>query len=280
MGSINYEILSVARRLIFRTTSHLSKRKKPMRTISIIAFTGFLFLWGAYFLMKDTSRQTTEESTADNEMLEQDLDKKGSVLTAKRKRDLDQIGAVINENTVHLDDETREQIKTAKAGYDNKEGIKELQAMLEQSYLDRNSSIKDIKRIQADITEKKLKLKQEPTNSEKWDPRFVYYLMIQENYTYPEINMIKSLAENGLNMEEIEYINELIREDSFTERIMAFKSQSEISGRAVASAKKKPKEVDDFITDVNDDGSTIEDKLIEMNYNESEREEMRYGNNQ
>lgn len=279
MGSTNYEILSVARRLIFRTTSHLSKRKKPMRTISIIAFTGFLLLWGAYFLLKDT-RQTTAESIADDEALEQDLDKKGSVLTAKRKRDLDQIGAVINEDTVRIDEDTKEQIKTAKAGYENKEGVKELQALLEQSYLDRNSSLKDIKRIQAEITEKKLKLKQEPTNSEKWDPRFVYYLMIQENYTYPEINMIKSLAENGLNMEEIEYINELIREDSFTERIMAFKSQSEISGRAVASAKKKPKEVDDFIADVNDDGSTIEDKLIEMNYNESEREEMRYGNNQ
>ena len=250
-----------------------------MRTISIIAFASFLLLWGAYFLLKDSSKNPAE-STADNEALEQDLTEKGSVLTAKRKRDLDQIGAVINENTVRIDDETREEIKMAKAGYDNKEGVKELQAMLEQSYLDRNSSIKDIKRIQLQITELKLKLKQEPTNSEKWDPRFVYYLMIQENYTYPEINMIKSLAENGLNMEEIEYINELIREESFTERIMAFKSQSEIAGRTVASAKKKPKEVDDFITDVNDDGSTIEDKLIEMNYNESEREEMRYGNNQ
>lgn len=251
-----------------------------MRTISIIAFASFLLLWGAYFLLKDSS-QTTAENAADTEALEQDLTKKGSVLTAKRKRDLDQIGAVINENTVRLDDETKEQIKTAKAGYDNKEGVKELQAMLEQSYLDRNSSIKDIKRIQAEITEKKLKLKQEPTNSEKWDPRFVYYLMIQENYTYPEINMIKSLAENGLNMEEIEYINELIREESFTERIMAFKSQSEINSRTVASAKtKKPKEKDDFIDDVSNDGSTIEDKLIEMNYNESEREEMRYGHNQ
>lgn len=279
MGSTNHEILSVARRLIFRTTSHLSKRKKPMRTISIIAFAGFLFLWGAYFLMKDT-RQTTTGSIADEEVLDQDLDQKGSVLTAKRKRDLDQIGAVINEDNVRLDDETKEQIKTAKAGFDNKEGVKELRALLEQSYLDRNSSLSDIKRIQAEITDKKLKLKQDPTNSEKWDPRFVYYLMIQENYTYSEINMIKSLAENGLNMEEIEYINELIREESFKERIMAFKSQSEISGRAVASAKKKTKEVDDFITDVNNDGSTIEDKLIEMDYNESEREEMRYGNNQ
>lgn len=250
-----------------------------MRTISIIAFAGFLLLWGAYFLLKE-NRQNPAESTADTEVLEEDLTTKGSVLTAKRKRDLDQIGAVINEDTVRLDDETKERIKTAKAGYDTKEGVKELQAMLEQSYLDRNSSIKDIKRIQSDITEKKLKLKQEPTNTEKWDPRFVYYLMIQENYTYPEINLIRSLAENGLNMEEIEYINELIREDSFTERIMAFKSQSEIGGRTLASAKKKPKEVDDFITDVNDDGSTMEDKLIEMNYNESEREEMRYGNNQ
>ncbi len=100
-----------------------------MRTISIIAFASFLLLWGAYFLLKDSSKNPAE-STADNEALEQDLTEKGSVLTAKRKRELDQIGAVINENTVRIDDETREEIKMAKAGYDNKEGVKELQAMI------------------------------------------------------------------------------------------------------------------------------------------------------
>lgn len=250
-----------------------------MRTLSIIAFTSFLLLWGVYFFLKDNSK-TKATTAADTEALEQSLTKEGSLLAAKRKRDLDQIGAVINENTVRLDEETKEEIRVAKKGYEKKEGVKELQALLEQSYLDSNSSIKDIKRIQGEIVELKNKLKEDVVNTEKWDPRFVYYLMIQENYTYPEINMIKSLAENGLNMEEVEYINELIREDSFMERIMAFKAQGDIS-RTVASFKKnKVKEKDDFIDDVNAESASIEDKLIEMNYNQAEKEEMIYGNNQ
>lgn len=249
-----------------------------MRTISILAFTSFLLLWGVYYFLKDNKRNEKAQVTS-SDVLEESLNKEGSVLSAKRKRDLDKIGAVINENNVRIDDDTREEIKTAKKGYETKEGVKELQAMLEQSYLDRNSSIKDIKRIQDAIIEKKNKLKETVTNTERWDPRFVYYLMIQENYTYAEINLIKSLAENGLNMEEIEYINELIREDSFMDRIMAFKSQGDVS-RAVASFKKtKKKEVDDFIDDVSE-GPSIEDKLIEMNYNQEEKEEMIYGNNQ
>lgn len=249
-----------------------------MRTISILAFMSFLILWGVYYYLKDQTR--VQKTTAGkNQMLEQTLTTEGSMLTAKRKRDLDKIGAVINENNVRIDDETREEIKVAKKGYDNKESLKELQAMLEQSYLDRNSSIKDIKRIQGEIIELKNKVKENVANTERWDPRFVYYLMIQENYTYPEINMIKSLAENGLNAEEVEYINELIREDSFMERITAFKSQGDI-GRAVASFKKtKKKETDDFIDNVNE-GPSIEDKLIEMNYNQEEKEEMIYGHNQ
>ena len=251
-----------------------------MRTFSIIVFTGILFLWGAYFLLKDVGLTTAENKVA-NDSVEQDPNIEGSVLTKKRKYELDQIGAVINKDTVKLDAETRQKIKSAKAGYDSKEGVKELQALLEQSYLDSNSSINDIKRLQAQIIDLKLKLNQTPTNSEKWDPKFVYYLMMQENYTYPEINMIRSLAENGLNMEEIEYIKELILEDSFNEKIKSFKSKHEVDARAIAAnkSKKKIKEVDEFITDV-DDGVAIEDKLIEMNYNESQKEEMRYGNNQ
>lgn len=249
-----------------------------MRTISIIAFTSFVVLWGAYFFLKNNIKTPTE-TTENTQLWDQSFSKKGSILTTGRKRDLDQIGAVINEQTVRLDDDTKAEIQMAKKGYESKQGLKELQALLEDSYLDKNSSLKDIKRLQADITEKKLKLKEEPTNTEKWDPRFVYYLMLQENYTYQEINMIKSLAENGLNMEEIEYINELIRENAFMERIMAFKSQGDV-GRTVASFKKKKHEADDFIDDVNEGRPSIEDRLIEMNYNETQKEEMIYGNNQ
>ena len=246
-----------------------------MRTISTIAFASFLLLWGVYHYLNVGSKNEVTHNAA----MENSFAKDGSVLSAIRKRDLDQIGAVINDDTVRLDDEDKEEIRTAKKSYDAKESVKELQALLEQSYLDRNSSIKDIKRIQDEIIERKNKMKEIVNNSEKWDPRFVYYLMIQENYTYPEVNLIKSLTENGLNYEEIEYINELVREDAFMERILAFKSQGEVN-RAVASViKGKKKEADDFIDDVNE-GSGIEEKLIEMNYNQSEKEEMIYGNNQ
>ena len=247
-----------------------------------MAFASFLILWGVYFYLKDNGSNPYSQQVSKTVENGAGSQKNETLLSANRRRELDQIGSVINENNVVLDEDTKDLIKTAKVKYDNHESVKELQAMLEQSYLDRNSSIKDIKRIQEKIIEGKNKVKEEVANTERWDPRFVYYLMLQENYTYPEINLIKSLTENGLNPEEIEYINELIREDAFMERIIAFKSQGDV-GRTVASftkKKAKPKEVDDFIDDPLNDGTTIESKLIEMNYNQEEKEEMRYGINQ
>lgn len=252
-----------------------------MRKISIMAFASFLILWGIYFYLKDNRKNPYIDNGHQLSSIDENNGTRSTLLSQTRKRDLDQIGKVINEDNVRLDDEDREEIKIAKKTYDTKEGLKNLQTMLEQSYLDRNSSMKDIKRIQDEIIERKNKLKEEVSNTEKWDPRFVYYLMIQENYTYPEINTIKSLTENGLNPEEIEYINELIREEAFMERILSFKSQGDV-GRAVASFQKakKKKEVDDFIDDPVNEGPSIESKLIEMNYNQEEKEEMIYGNNQ
>ena len=107
-------------------------------------------------------------------------------------------------------------------------------------------------------------------NTEKWDPRFVYYLMIQENYTYQEVNQIKSLSENGINAEELNYINELIKQDTFADRIQAFKTQRD-SGRAVASQKGRLDEKDEFIEGETKD-SLAENKLIEMDYNSEERQ--------
>lgn len=234
-----------------------------MKIISIMAFIGLLFLAGTYFVLKEVNKKSALSNTRSIE-LAQALDEKENALTAKRKHELDQIGTVINDHTVQIDTKIKKQIKTAKESYDKRERIKKLQNKLEQSFLDRNSSLKDIMRIQAEITAKKLKLNQGPLNSEQWDPRFIYYLMIQENYTFVEINTINSLAENGLNMEEIEYINELIREDSFKDRIMAFKAINENSQRAVASAKNKSKERDEYIVD---------------NSDELEKEEMKYGSN-
>lgn len=248
-----------------------------MRTLSLVVIAGFIALWGGYFYLKAQASKNTNARAS--HMLEKAGTEKESVLSVKKRRELDKIGIVINEKNVMIDEDTRVRIKIAKNSYDTKESIKELQIMLEQSFLDRNSSIKDIKRIQSEIIEKKNKIKDIVYNSEKWDPRFVYYLMIQENYAYSEINQIKSLAENGLNPEEVNYINELISEESFTEKIMTFKSQEDI-GRKVASFKKtKKKEADDFIDDVSE-GPGIEEKLIEMNYNQEEKEEMIYGHNQ
>jgi hypothetical protein len=251
-----------------------------MRTLSLLAFASFLMLWGVYYFLKDNSSNPYVEANL-AESLEAGSDSSKSILSKKRRRDLDQIGKVINENNVAIDEDTMAEIKTAKSTYDNKESMKELQALLEQSYLDRNSTVKDIKRIQDEIIERKNMLKENVDNTEKWDPKFVYYLMLQENYTYAEVNMIKSLSENGLNMEEIEYINELVKEEAFMERIMSFKAQGDVD-RAVASFKKsnKAKEVDDFIDDPINEGASIESKLIEMNYNQEEKEEMIYGNNQ
>jgi len=245
-----------------------------------MAFASLLILWGAFkYLKEDTAPipENEKELKSSNEGIKKNENE--TLLSSKKRRDLDKIGAVINENNVDIDPQTKNQIKADKKIYDNNQTLKEKQALLEESFIDAASSIKDIKRIQDEIAEIKNKLKLEVSNTEKWDPKFVYYLMLQENYTYSEINLIKSLAENGLNPEEINYITELIKESSFMEKIQAFKRQSD-TGRAVASIKKKSKEKDDFIDDPSSEGASMESKLIEMNYNQEEKEEMVYGSQQ
>jgi hypothetical protein len=255
------------------------KKEINMRTLSIMAFASFLILWGIYsYLRDDTAVETTKVSAIKkpgHRLAPNDPD---SPVYQKKLRDLNKIGSVINENNVNIDSETKDQIKVAKKVFDVVQNLKEKQNLLEQSYMDRASTIKDIKRLQQEIVGIKNKLKTDTSNTERWDPKFVYYLMMQENYTYQEINNIKSLTENGLNAEEISYINELVKEDSFTDRITAFKSQGDV-GRAVASIKKNPKQKDDFI-DGPEEGESRESKLIKMNYNQDNKEEMVYGNNQ
>jgi hypothetical protein len=246
-----------------------------------MAFASFVILWGVYTFMKDDRSEIANNQT--EQMIKRSStaspDEEETLLTQRKRRELDKIGTVINEDNADIDHETKNEIKIAKKDFDAKRDLKEKQVLLEQSYMDRNSSVKDIKKLQSDIVEAKNKMKVELANTEKWDPKFVYYLMLQENYTYAEINMIKSLSENGLNPDEISYITELIKEDSFKERIQAFKANGE-TGRSVASAKKKPKEKDDFIEDPLADAGSVESKLIEMNYNQDEREEMVYGSAQ
>ena len=250
-----------------------------MRTLSIISFASLLILWGVYSYLKDNSLVTATHKTAkhDEKQIATTTEETNSEANEKERADLDKIGSVINEHNVDLDLATKDQIKIAKKVYDAKENLKEKQSLLEQSFLDRASSITDIKHLQSEITDLKNKLRTEAMNTEKWDPRFVYYLMMQENYTYQEINAIKSLNENGLNADEISYINEQIKEAAFLEKITAFKTQGEV-GRAVASIKKV-KEKDEFL-DGTDEHTSMESKIIEMNYNHEDKEEMVYGNNQ
>ena len=249
-----------------------------MKTLSIIAFTSFLVLWGVYtYLQRDAIKMNkyVEQQKLNKHIPANNPD---SPIYKKQHRDLDKIGSVINEKNADIDFEVKDEIKMARKVFDINQNLKEKQTLLEQSYMDHASSIKDIKHLQNEIVETNSKLKKESQNTEKWDPKFVYYLMMQENYTYQEINNIKSLSENGLNSEEINYINDLIKEESFIERINSFKSMGD-SGRSIASVTKKPKEKDDFINN-SQVAESRESKLIEMNYNQDDKDEIIYGNNQ
>lgn len=247
-----------------------------MKKLSTTLLVSCLIGWGVYFYLKNNrsnpySNQVSIQlkKTTKSGIVPQQVE---TLLSENKRRKLDQIGSVINVKNVVLDKETINKIRIDKIKYEKRIDVKELQAMLEQSYSDPNSSIKDIKRIQEKIIESKIKMKATVENTERWDPRFVYYLMLQESYTYSEINLIKSLSENGLNHEEVEYINELIVKGAFTARIMAYKSQK-TTDRSFASIGKnqvKPKEVDDFINDPLNDESITESNLIEMNYNQEE----------
>ena len=233
-----------------------------------MAFASFLVLWGVYFYLRDDADTPRAPASIHNSVKNTRGAKEESntLLTKTKIRELDKIGTVINEDNADLDQQTKNQIRVAKKVYDANQSLAEKQVLLEQSYMDHASTVKDIKHLQDGIVELKKKLKIDVANTEKWDPKFVYYLMLQENYTYNEINLIKSLAENGLNAEEVNYINELIKDEAFNERIMAFKSQTDL-GRAVASVKKKSKEKDEFMDGTEQD-SGAESKLIEMNYNQ------------
>jgi dTDP-4-amino-4,6-dideoxygalactose transaminase len=148
--------------------------------------------------------------------------------------------------------------------------------MLEQSFLDKHSSVRDIKRLQSEIQDLKNKMKIEIQNTEKWDPMFIYYLMISENYTYMEINTIRSLQENGISKDELNYINDLIRQEAFKQQVLSFKNSGNIDKVVANLGKKKAKEKDEFV-DGDENAPSLEDKLIEMNYGQEQKDEMIYG---
>jgi hypothetical protein len=245
-----------------------------MKKFSLIAIGTFLVLCGVFILIKPDQKKEvskTEIKSVQAKAPELNI----SIVSPQKSRELDKIGAVINEENAKLDEDTKNQIKKERKIFDQKRDLKEKEAMLEQSFLDRSSSVGDTKKIQDQIVDLKNKLEIPLKNTERWDPKFVFYLMIQENYTYGEINQIKSLAENGLSSEEVNFINDLVKQAPFNEKISAFKNQEGFS-RAIASSSKKKREKDEFIED-NNEHVSLESKLIEMNYNQDEKEEMAYG---
>ena len=248
-----------------------------MRTISIMAFASILALWGIYsYLKKDdvVLNKSTEQNSKRTKIL---TVKPDSAISVKKRQELDKIGTVINEDNAEIDTETKRQIKVAKKNFDIAKNLQEKQNILEQSYMDHASSIKDIKRLQYVIVDIKNKMNKLPSNAEKWDPLFVYYLMIQENYTFSEINEIKSLSESGLNSDEINYISEKMHENSFLNKVTAFKNQSDGS-RAIASLRRSNQK-DEFVENL-EIGTNAESKIIEMNSNQDDTDEVVYGNNQ
>lgn len=202
---------------------------------------------------------------------------KETLLSRSKKHELDKIGDVINEQNVQIDTATKEKIILAKKDFNMKNDLKDKEKMLEQSFADRHSSIQDIKDLQNKIVENRNKLKMEVKNTEKWEPSFVYYLMINENYSYSDINQIQSLSENGFNAEELNYINEVVRTKAFHDKISEFKGHSEVK-RKVATATIELK--DDYIDNPIADAPSLEEKMIEMNYSHQQKEEMKYGRSQ
>ena len=248
-----------------------------------------LLILGAILWHQQQSSDELEVATEDaefNETNSQDQNvainnavgtKKNKPYIAKKNvKDLDRLGEVFNEYNTTLSKEEIKDIKDQKQKFDLKEKLKAKTQELEKAYLAKNYSVSDIKKLQSDVIDLKRKLNMEVDNIEKWDPKFVYYLIINDNYTLSEINQMKNLGEHGLSQDEIEYIKEYTQTNEFKERLSGFKQNSEV----VRKTASVPKEKDEFVDAPENETASLEDRLIEMDYNPEEKEEMSYGYNQ
>lgn len=202
--------------------------------------------------------------------------KNAQYLKKKNVKDLDRLGEVFNEFNTTLSKEELKQIKEDKVKFDLKDKLKNKSLELEKAYLAKNYSLSEIKKLQSEVIDLKRKLNVEVENIEKWDAKFVYYLIINDNYTLSEINQMKNLGEHGLSQDEISYIKEYTQTSEFNERLGSFKENNEV----VRKTASVPKEKDEFIEESESETASLEDKLIEMDYNSEEKEEMAYGYNQ
>ena len=248
-----------------------------MKKMWLTLFVATFVLW--YFLNEKKEAMVAEVAVDENqqeEVIEAITKPKSKIINKKNLKKLDKIADVINENNMHISDNTKEKIKKEREIYDQKKTLSNLTEMLEKSFYDSQNSVEDIKSLQNKITKIKQNLNLQVTNTEKWDPRLIYYLMIQENYNYNELNSIRKLEDNGISKDELAYIKEVVQEKTFQERIKDFKLDSDPS-RKIAAYKPKNKDRDEFIENDYDSSPTLEDKLIEMNYSVEEIQEMQKG---
>lgn len=221
----------------------------------------------------DTTEETNQIGAGAQKSANQ---KNAQYLKKKNVKDLDRLGEVFNEFNTTLSKEELKQIKEDKVKFDLKDKLKNKSLELEKAYLAKNYSLSEIKKLQSEVIDLKRKLNVEVENIEKWDAKFVYYLIINDNYTLSEINQMKNLGEHGLSQDEISYIKEYTQTSEFNERLGSFKENNEV----VRKTASVPKEKDEFIEESESETASLEDKLIEMDYNSEEKEEMAYGYNQ
>lgn len=221
----------------------------------------------------DTTEETNQIGAGAQKSANQ---KNAQYLKKKNVKDLDRLGEVFNEFNTTLSKEELKQIKEDKVKFDLKDKLKNKSLELEKAYLAKNYSLSEIKKLQSEVIDLKRKLNVEVENIEKWDAKFVYYLIINDNYTLSEINQMKNLGEHGLSQDEISYIKEYTQTAEFNERLGSFKENNEV----VRKTASVPKEKDEFIEESESETASLEDKLIEMDYNSEEKEEMAYGYNQ
>lgn len=248
-----------------------------MKKMWLTLFVATFVLW--YFLNQKKEAIVADvalDEDQQEEVITEITKPKSRIINKKNLKQLDKIAEVINEKNIKISDDTKDQIKKEREIYDQKKTLSNLTEMLEKSFYDSQNTVDDIKSIQNKITKLKQKLNLQVTNTEKWDPRLIYYLMIQENYNYNELNSIRKLEDNGISKDELAYIKEVTQEKTFQERIKDFKLDSDPS-RKVAAYKPKNRDRDEFIENDYDSSPTLEDKLIEMNYSVEEIQEMQKG---
>jgi hypothetical protein len=164
--------------------------------------------------------------------------------------------------------------------------LEEAKIALITAYNETSNNIRDILSIQSDISNLKAKLDTLVLPTESWDPRLVFYLEIREGLQLEDIDQLENLADIGISIEEIKNIRNLINTPEFLHEILIFKgvddSEIELAVTSHSVERKLASAIDRMRDSSNDqvsinDNIALEAKLVEMDYTDSETEEMSHG---